>query len=73
MAKIAMDEKAELSLLAQMYKELAQYVAPKRKSVEVQAEVGYSWIDAIRDRYKYEHNPEWLAEISNRSSTTQDS
>jgi hypothetical protein len=31
MARIAMDENAELSIRAQMYKELAQYVAPKRK------------------------------------------
>jgi hypothetical protein len=40
MAKIAMDEKAELSLRAQMYKELAQYVAPKRKAVEITGEDG---------------------------------
>jgi hypothetical protein len=33
MAPIAMDENAELSLRAQMNKELAQYVAPKRKAV----------------------------------------
>jgi hypothetical protein len=42
MARIAMDEKAELSLRAQMYKELAQYVAPKRKAVEVTGEDGDS-------------------------------
>src|SRR5829696_6196646 len=40
MAKIAMDEQAELGLRAQMYKELAQYVAPKRKAVEVTGEDG---------------------------------
>ena len=33
MARIAMDENVELSIRAQMYKELAQYVAPKRKAV----------------------------------------
>jgi hypothetical protein len=37
-ARIAMDETAELGLRAQMYKELAQYVAPKRKGVEVTGE-----------------------------------
>jgi hypothetical protein len=40
-----------------MYKELAQYAAPKRKSVEVQADVGYSWADAIRESYKPENQP----------------
>ncbi len=40
MARIAMDENAELILRAQMYKELAQYVAPKRKAVEVTGEDG---------------------------------
>jgi hypothetical protein len=39
MAKIAMDETVELSIRAQMYKELAQYVAPKRKAVEMQSDV----------------------------------
>jgi hypothetical protein len=34
MARIAMDETVELSIRAQMYKELAQYVAPKRKALE---------------------------------------
>ncbi len=31
MATIAMDETVELSIRAQMYKELAQYVAPKAR------------------------------------------
>jgi hypothetical protein len=34
MARLAMDETVELSIRAQMYKELAQYVAPKRKAIE---------------------------------------
>ncbi len=38
MAKIAMDEKVEMSIWAQMYKELAQYVASKRKAIEVSGE-----------------------------------
>ncbi len=40
MARIAMDESNDVSLRAQMYKELAQYVAPKRKAVEVTGEDG---------------------------------
>lgn len=39
MAKLAMDETIDLSIRAQMYKELAQYVAPKRKAVEMQIDV----------------------------------
>jgi len=35
MAKIAMDKNADLQLRGSMYKELAQYVYPKRKAVEV--------------------------------------
>jgi hypothetical protein len=49
MARIAMDENTELSLRAQMYKELAQYVAPKRKAIEVRDEAGQSFIDALRE------------------------
>src|SRR5215211_8394308 len=40
MARIAMDENAELGLRAQMYKELAHYIAPKRKAIEVTGEGG---------------------------------
>ncbi|MBA2490746.1 MAG: hypothetical protein H0V34_03215 [Gammaproteobacteria bacterium] len=40
MARIAMDETAELAIRAQMFKELAQYVAPKRKAIEVTGEDG---------------------------------
>ncbi|MBA2492753.1 MAG: hypothetical protein H0V34_14015 [Gammaproteobacteria bacterium] len=42
MARIAMDEAAELGIRAQMYKELAQYIAPKRKAVEITGESGDS-------------------------------
>jgi hypothetical protein len=35
MAEIAMDEKQDMALRAAMFKELAQYVAPKRKAVEM--------------------------------------
>ena len=40
MARIAMDETVELGIRAQMFKELAQYVAPKRKAIEVMGEDG---------------------------------
>ena len=43
-----MDETADLSIRAQMYKELVSYVAPKRKAVEMQAEVQFSLVDVIR-------------------------
>jgi hypothetical protein len=49
MAKIAMDENTELSLRVQMYKELAQYVAPKRKAVEMKADLGLTWIDVLKE------------------------
>lgn len=41
MARIAKDaEKAgDLNVASQMYKELAQYIAPKRKAIEMTAEV----------------------------------
>jgi len=35
MALIAMDESVPINIRARMYQELAQYVAPKRKAVEV--------------------------------------
>jgi hypothetical protein len=47
--RLAMDEAAELSIQAQMYKELAQYVAPKRKAIEVRGEDGQCFIDSIRE------------------------
>ena len=34
MAKIALDKDAPLKIRAQMFKELAQYVAPKKKAIE---------------------------------------
>ncbi len=44
-AKKAMDE-GDLHLALQAFKELAQYVAPKRKSIEVSGELE---IDAVQD------------------------
>jgi hypothetical protein len=49
MAKIAMDESIGMRIRAQMYKELAQYVASKRKAIEVRGEAGQSLIDALRE------------------------
>jgi hypothetical protein len=39
MARIAMDETIDLSIRAQMFKELAQYVAPKRRALDMQADM----------------------------------
>jgi uncharacterized protein involved in exopolysaccharide biosynthesis len=46
---VTVDENSKLSLRAQMYKELAQYIASKRKAIEVKGEAGQSLIDAIRE------------------------
>ena len=35
--RVAMDEKQEIGLSAQMFKKLAQYIAPKRKALEMPA------------------------------------
>jgi hypothetical protein len=48
MARIAMDETTDLSIRAQIFKELAQYMAPKRKAVEMKAEGQLSLVDVIR-------------------------
>jgi hypothetical protein len=40
MAGIAIDESQPMQLRATMYRELAQYVAPKRKAMEVTGEDG---------------------------------
>jgi hypothetical protein len=48
MARIAMDERADLSIRAQMIKELASYVAPKRRAVEMKAEGQLSLVNVIR-------------------------
>jgi hypothetical protein len=40
MARIAMDESQPMALRASMYRELAQYVAPKRKTLEHSGETG---------------------------------
>lgn len=41
MVSIAMDEKAGLSLRTQMHKEVAQFIAPKHKAVEMKIEVSF--------------------------------
>jgi hypothetical protein len=59
MAKIAMDESQPMQLRATMYRELAQYIAPKRKAVEVTGEDGSpikgeltidAWLDSINGK-----------------------
>ncbi|HEX2244107.1 MAG TPA: hypothetical protein VHK27_12835 [Gammaproteobacteria bacterium] len=40
MGQIAMDERIEVSLRVQVLKELCQYVAPKRKAIEVTGDKG---------------------------------
>jgi|SRR5215208_2309295 len=40
MGQIAMDERVEVSVRVQVLKELCQYVAPKRKALEVTGEDG---------------------------------
>jgi hypothetical protein len=40
MAGIALDESQPMPLHATMYRELAQYIAPKRKALEVTGEDG---------------------------------
>jgi hypothetical protein len=56
MGQIALDESVEVSLRVQVLKELCQYVAPKRKAVEVTGEDGSplkgeltfsAWLDSI--------------------------
>ncbi len=48
MARIAMDETTDLSIRAQMFKQLAQNMAPKRKAVQMKAEDQLSFVDVIR-------------------------
>ena len=51
MALIAMDEDLDTSLRLAAYKELAQYVAPKRKALDVNADFGLSheaWLEQLR-------------------------
>ena len=51
MAKIAMNTKNRIELRAQMYKELAQYVAAKRKAIEIEnQEPGRFQVEDARER-----------------------
>ena len=47
MAQIALDESNPKELRAQMYKELAQYIAPKRRATEISGEIGMTYEDAL--------------------------
>ena len=48
MARIAMNETAELSIRAQTYKEMARYVESKRKAIEVRGGEGQTFMNALR-------------------------
>jgi hypothetical protein len=59
MALIAMDETVQLGLRAQLYKELAQYIAPKRRAMAVTGEDGRpfktemtvnAWLESINGK-----------------------
>jgi hypothetical protein len=59
MAGIALDENQPMPLRATMYRELAQYIAPKRKAMEVTGEDGdpikdeitlVAWLDSINGK-----------------------
>ena len=59
MAAIATDEKQDIALRAAMYKELAQYVAPKRKAVEMSGVDGgeLTLAELVLDSYELEKTP----------------
>jgi hypothetical protein len=46
-AKMAIDETVGLRIRAPMYEELVQYVAPKRRAVDIGSEVGVDFTDVI--------------------------
>jgi hypothetical protein len=77
MARVAMDESQPIRLRAQMYKELAQYVAPKRKAVEVTGEDGGSvktemtisaWLDSVNGTRPWGRRTSAQSHISNLHS-----
>jgi hypothetical protein len=50
-ARIAVSESQPMALRAMMYRELAQYVAPKRKALEHTRRDGWLHANGVRDRY----------------------
>jgi len=59
MAAIATDEKQDIALRAAMYKELAQYIAPKRKAVEMTGADGeLTLAEFVLGSYELEKNVE---------------
>jgi hypothetical protein len=67
MARIAMNEAHSPELRGRMYAELAQYVAPKRKSVEMSAPEGAAAIFGIAEELRAARNAR-LALQSTRTS-----
>lgn len=57
MARIAMDENNEVSLRGRMFAELAQYVLPKRKAVEVSGQMEHSYV--MRAPQPHQTADEW--------------
>jgi hypothetical protein len=57
MAAIATDEKQDIALRAAMFKELAQYVAPKREAVEISGPDGgqLTLADLVLGSYELEN------------------
>ena len=48
MAQIALDKSNSIELRAQMFKELAQYIAPKRRATEISGEIGLPFDEAVK-------------------------
>jgi hypothetical protein len=69
MAAIAMDEKQDIGLRAQMFKELAQYVAPKRKAIEMAGADGeeLTLADLVNGSYELERRQRAAGELIDQS------
>ena len=65
MTAIAMDEKQDIGLRAQMFKELAQYVAPKRKAIEMSGADGneLTLADLVNGSYELERRKRAAGEL----------
>ena len=60
-----MDEKQDIALRAQMFKELAQYVAPKRKAIEMSGADGeeLTLADLVNGSYELERRKRAAGEL----------
>jgi hypothetical protein len=73
MARIAMNEAHPPELRGRMYAELAQYVAPKRKSVEMSAADGYAAEYSIAEELRAARQARQARELEGRASKRPDS